>query len=368
MTILSVRAIETKPIIKTLNRTEITITNDKVTKLKHSPFFILNPTSKKDMNFLRDYLLELKNSEKSLLTLGGICFRAFEYDSIFEDVKDNNQLDLNFKRLNETYKHIENSIFKFIEPSTNLYRDRFSSSIKKYCKLEKIPFYLLEHLKYIIDKKNKDENLDEMHLRFWKSLFLIDKKKGRKKSLHFIKWHESIQKNRGADIFIPPTPYIKEIGGDFLVEKAIEINSDANDIIDGDVATYFEFDIEIFRNMNLINRILNYISENPNKCKFTMFKIHNIDKILSKGYGLSTLEHFELFLRTLKSIKENKKSVFGVINGDMVFDSGSRIKHGCYRNDSSNLVIWLLLLNSFILILILWGKQLNKSSLQNKPK
>jgi len=228
-------------------------------------------------------------------------------NQLVDEIRNKNQLDLNFKRQNESYLNIDKYLFKFIEPATSLYRDRYTNSIKKYLKLEKIPDYLVNHLNNLIDERNKNINIDSAHISFWKNIFSKDKKTGRTKSLHFIKWHESLQKSREADIFLPPTPYIKEAGGEFLVEKAIEINTDAFDLIVGDVATYFEFDIEIFRNINIINRILNYISENPNKCRFVLFKIHNIDKILMKG-ELSCLGKINIVLFTTREHLNPKKS------------------------------------------------------------
>jgi len=131
MTKLLLKSVNVKPEIKNLTRTEITLINKTKTKLKYSPFFVLNPTIKKDMNLLCDYLTYLKKENISLKNLGGLSFRVFEHDFLVNEIKNKNQLDLNFKLLNESYLNLEKYFFKFIEPATSLYRNRYKDSIKK---------------------------------------------------------------------------------------------------------------------------------------------------------------------------------------------------------------------------------------------
>jgi len=164
-----------------------------------------------------------------------------------------------------------------------------------------------------LPKENPD--LDATHISFWRDLSQEMNVDERGKLAHFIEWHYNLQHDRGADIFLPPVPYVTLKGVEFLIGKAIEINILAQDMIDGDVATYFSIDAEVFKNREAVERILNYIYKNPNKCRFVIFEIHNPEKILQPGFGLSSLEHLALFLRTIKSMKETTTRIFGLLNG-----------------------------------------------------
>lgn len=90
MTKLLINSIKLNPEVKNLARTEITLVNDTKTKIKHSPFFVVNPTSIKDMNLLCDYLNDLTTKDKSLKNFGGVSYRVFEYDAIVQEIKSKN--------------------------------------------------------------------------------------------------------------------------------------------------------------------------------------------------------------------------------------------------------------------------------------
>lgn len=74
---------------------------------------------------------------------------------------------------------------------------------------------------------------------------------------------------------------------------------------------------DVFKMTNAIVRILDYISKNPNKSGFTVFKLIDIDRIAMPGYPPMARRNFELFLKTIKKMKDEDKTsrIFGLING-----------------------------------------------------
>jgi hypothetical protein len=282
-------------------------------KIIGTPFFNLNPTSQTDMDILCEHIRFLGKHGIDMNFLGGLGFRIFDYDKIVRKQKKLlNQLDLNNLRLTSVSEHLLKTKFIFIDPSTRLYRDRFYHMIKDYMKLN-IPDYLKQHFQKLLSLPYMTENLDIAHIKFWRDMSKIDDDNKTDKTAHFIKWHYDQVKGK-SDIFLPPVPYITLNGCDFLVKKTLEINLDAWDLIDDDVATFFNMDAEVFRNKEAVESIINYIVNNPNKSKFVIFNIHNANKILSPSYGLSSMENFGLFLKAIKNIRERADRIFGLLN------------------------------------------------------
>lgn len=113
---------------------------------------------------------------------------------------------------------------------------------------------------------------------------------------------------------IPPAPYVSNKSPN-LIDRAIEMNHDARDFIkDGEVCTAFTIDMDLFNNRQAIEKVTNYLDQLPTRV--TAFKFFDPTKILKIGFGQYAKRNFELFLRVIKSIKEEYPSrVFGVLDG-----------------------------------------------------
>lgn len=280
-------------------------------KIQRTPFFVPMPNNAVDMDLTCDVLHPNKflssDGNEEVDFIGAIIFRLMEHDDILRN-KENQLHQLNLftdKTVAEGYKYIKQMKFKFIDPSTELYRNRSRPLIEKYLKLDKIPEYLTQHL---VELSNVDSNnLDMVHEKFWDIIFTENR------AAHFIKWHFNQQNDRKADVFIPPVPLINPKNREILVNKAIEINSDALEIVGESAASHFIIDVQLFRHREAIQKIAEYISYI--NTKFNIIKILNSNKIVEKGFGQDARDNFELFLRVIKSIKEeNPNRVFGIIS------------------------------------------------------
>lgn len=288
-------------------------------KLHVSPFVVANPVTSTDLDILTTMA---PKSGVNLDCLGGVVYRIFEHDTIVgKKIKFVDQYDLKKRIVVSNFVHLNESRIKFIDPAMELLRKRYKSYIRRYKMLKGIPDYLLRYLTEFEMADRKSTDFDALHIRFWRRLFqkIADERgTGRSKIAHFVKWQDERQRGMGSDIFLPPTPFIGVSGCEYLVEKAIEINRDASDLVDRDVATFFNMDSQVFRKREILMRVLDYVDQKPGKCVFNIFKIWNIDDIVKPGFGESARRNFELFLRVIKSMKDESKGeskVFGLLNG-----------------------------------------------------
>lgn len=299
------------PIQETIKRDVVEI-NNKHIKL---PFFSVIPLSATDLKLVLDefdpnVLMKDSADGEEVDFLNAVSYRVFEYDNVVrEQKKILNQLTIS--RSVSTFKYFTQTKLKLIEPSTELYRLRYRGYLKQYSALEEIPTYFKDYLTKLIF--NDKLNLDIEHENFWESLF-TSKEKGTSKSAHFLRWHWKRQQTRGADLFIPPTPYIS-IKTPSLINRAMEMNLDARDFIkDGEVSTTFNIDMDLFNNKDAIEKITNYFDQAPTRV--TLFKFVDPTKILKIGFGQYARRNFELFLKVINSIKEEQpKRIFGVLDG-----------------------------------------------------
>jgi hypothetical protein len=282
-------------------------------KFQKTPFFAPKPRSATDMELVCEImnpnnLLSKEENEVETDFFGAVVYNITDHDFLLKDKENQlHQLGLFTNKTGEKgYKYIKQSKFKFIDPLTELYRNRSYPTIKRYLSLQKVPNYLS---KYFAELSNADKDtLDVTHNNFWHNLFENNL------NAHFIKWHLSQQEERHADIFIPPVPFVNYKSRDFLLNKAIEINSDSLELVGETSATYFPIDIQLFRYRDSIQKILEYVDYI--NTKFTVFKIMNADAILGQGFGQDARRNFELFLKVIKNIKEsNPGRVFGLLNG-----------------------------------------------------
>ncbi len=228
-------------------------------KFQRTPFFVPMPTTPVDMGLVCEVLnpnnlLPSEGSNEETDFFGAVLYRIFDHDNLIKNRENQvNQLGLfTNKTLEQGYRYLKQSKFKFIDPSTELFRNRFQTNIKKYKLLDKIPDYLS---KYLTELSNADKNeLDLTHNNFWNRLF------NENRTAHFIKWHLSQQQEMGADIFIPPVPYVNYKSRYFLLNKAIEINSDSLELVGEISATFFSIDVQMFRCRDSIKKILDYLS------------------------------------------------------------------------------------------------------------
>ena len=294
---------------KAITRPVIEI-NGKYVKL---PFFSAIPQSATDLRLILeefdpDKLIE-DESIGEVDFLNALSYRLFEHDKIVREQSNRiGQLTLDSKI--SMFRYVQQTKLKLIDPSTELYRHRYKGYLKPYAALKDLPPYFGEYLKKIISRSSLDMNSE--HENFWNSLF-TSKRKGTK-SAHFLRWHWEIQKNRGADIFIPPTPYVSN-KFPRLIDRAIEMNYDAHDFIkDEEVSTAFVIDMDLFNDKKAIDKLTNYFDQVPNR--ITMFKLFEPTKMLRVGFGQYARQNFEFFLRAVLSIKEEQPArVFGLLDG-----------------------------------------------------
>ncbi len=299
------------PIQERITRPVIEV-NGKHIKL---PFFSVIPLSATDLKLVLDVfdpneLMKDNKDGNEVDFLNAVSYRLFEHDNVVrEQRKTISQLTLGSTV--PTYKYIEQTKLKIIEPATELYRHRYKGYLKQYAALEEIPTYFKDYLTKIV--ANDELDMDIEHENFWNTLF-TSKEKGTLKSAHFLRWHWKRQQSRGADVCIPPTPYVSNKSSE-LINKSIEMNHDARDFIkDGEVCTAFTVDMDLFNNKQAIEKLTNYLDQTPTR--ITVFKFFDPTKILKIGFGQYARRNFELFLRVIRSIKEEHPNrIFGVLDG-----------------------------------------------------
>jgi hypothetical protein len=279
------------------------------------PFFSVIPQSATDLKIVfeefdpKQLMIESQNGEE-VDFLNAIAYRVFEYDSIVrEHTKAVHQITLS--NTISTFKYFNQAKLKLIDPATELFRLRYRNYLREYSALEQLPEYFKEYLTKLL--LNDDVDLENEHNAFWNSLFTTTQQ-GTLKSAHFSRWQWKLQQSRGADVFIPPVPYVS-IKTPSLIDKALEMNLDARDFVkDGEVTTAFVIDVDLFNSKDAIEKITSHLDKAPTK--LTLFKFVNPTKILANGFGQYAKKNFELFLRVIKSIKEEQpERIFGVMDG-----------------------------------------------------
>ena len=302
----------TKSVQERITRTSIEV-NGKHIKL---PFFSAIPLSATDLKLLLEEFnpaeLMAGNEQGSEVDfLNAVSYRVFEHDTVVREQRKSLSALTLFKTVS-AYKYTEQTKLKIIDPATELYRHRYTDYLKQYLTIEDIPPYFKHYLLKMISSDDKFAR-DADHENFWNSLF-TGKENGTLKSAHFLQWHWKRQKGMGADVFIPPVPYVSNKSPE-LIDRAIEMNHDAQDFIkDGEVCTTFIINMDLFNNKEAINKLTTYLDKT--RTRITVFKFFDPTKILEIGFGQYARNNFELFLRVIRSIKEGKpKKVFGVLDG-----------------------------------------------------
>lgn len=302
----------TKSIQERITRPSIEV-NGKHIKL---PCFSVLPLTAKDLKLLLEEfnpadLMDGNEQGSEVDFLNAVSYRIFEHDTVVREQRKSLSALTLFKTVS-AYKYTEQTKLKIIDPATELYRHRYTGYLKQYLALEDIPAYFKPYLLQMINSGDKFDK-DAAHENFWNSLF-TGKENGTLKSAHFLQWHWKRQKSRRADVFIPPVPYVSNKSPD-LIDRAIEMNNDAREFIkDGEVCTTFIIDMDLFNNKEAIEKLTNYLDITP--ARIAVFKFFDPTKILKIGFGQYARNNFELFLKVIKSIKEEEpKRVFGVLNG-----------------------------------------------------
>ncbi|ODS36161.1 hypothetical protein BEH94_08440 [Candidatus Altiarchaeales archaeon WOR_SM1_SCG] len=287
-------------------------------KLVTFPFFTVGMQSKTDLDLLCDLIGMGGDLMKFTNSIQAVSYRVFEHDKVVRHREYNlKQYNLNLNIVDKSYAQVNNAI-KFVDPATDVFRLNYSKYIDEYLTIDKnIPKYFQVYLKQIKENSEKDkkerEDYDLLHIRFWKGLF---ENSGRINVGHFIKWSEYLQKERKADIFIAPTPYIKQESCEFLLEKAIDINRKSHDLVTGDVADSFFIDAGIFQNKKLIERLVDYLGITPSE--MILFKINGYENLVNRVYGSYALKNFKFLLNTIKTdyrYFKNKVRSYGLLNG-----------------------------------------------------
>ena len=106
-------------------------------KFQRTPFFVPMPTTLVDMELICEVLnpnnlLPEEGSNEETDFFGAVLYRIFDHDDLTKD-KENQLHQLGLftnKTLEQGYRYIKQSKFKFIDPSTELFRNRFQSNYK----------------------------------------------------------------------------------------------------------------------------------------------------------------------------------------------------------------------------------------------
>jgi hypothetical protein len=285
-------------------------------KLVKTPFYAPMPNNTTDMSILcemmdRDKIETIGKEGEEVDFVGAVVYRVMEHDKVIaeQEALRAQQLITTEQSLPKSYVTLSSMKIKLIDPCTEFYRKRMRPIIATYQNLP-LPAYLQDYLENL--NRVHESLLTQTHINFWRSLF---KKEGETaKIAHFIKWHEATQSQRKADVFIPPVPYIDHHSKNELLRLAMEINSDALNLVGEKAAVYFNFNADMFRDKQFVSEVCEFI-ERAN-AKFNVFKILDADKIIGKGFGQDAKQNFQIFLRTIKSLKdEDSEKIFGLLCG-----------------------------------------------------
>lgn len=279
-----------------------------------TPTFGSSPTSHTELDILCDVVGLQSEELETTNYMKIICNRIYDNSTIVSDYLSQDSLGryTNTKYSNcEIYRNIEKTRIKLVDPSPPILRNR-GEYIKKLLRMSP-PDYLRAYIQEF--QRVDSSRLGSAYKNFWSKLEESTGGRGKTNLGHFIDWFDSLEQRMGSDIFLPPVPHITVENADYLTDIALKINQTAYDLSSRDTATYISLDAGVFRNRECIEKILGYISGNKNKCKINIFYISKHEELFKPGFGESGRKIFELFLQTVKSLRQNPTNpqVFGTL-------------------------------------------------------
>ena len=267
-------------------------------------------------NFIAKEMLEYDGKE----FVSAMAYKINEYNRIRREyLKNIGQKTLSSERLAYSMlTYLDKIKIKIIDPNTEFLRIGNRKSYRDFLKLKAPDYFMtyLENRRNAKSKNNLTELLEDLHFKFWDSLFLESDVKGKILAPHLIDWFkEKEMKEMGADIFLPPVPFVKNNKTkDRFIRFSKQINEISYDFYGEKSAFYLIFDAELFKNAEAIENIANMIAESKNK--FIIFKILGIKKITELGFGDHSKKNFEYFLKVINDVKSiNPDKVIGFLDG-----------------------------------------------------
>jgi hypothetical protein len=287
------------------------------------PFQISMPNTSSDFKVICDVLepsfisQEMKEYEGKDF-ISAIAYKINEFHKIRRDyIKHFNQTSLLTQRLGyQMLTYLDKIKLILIEPNTEFLRIGDRKRFSNFLKLDP-PDYLKEYFlkrKAINDKTGKE--FENLHTKFWESLFIGSKIRGKEDITHFISWdREKTVNGMGSDKFIPPVPYIKNTNSkNEFIKFTKDINDTAYELYGDESAFYVIFDMDLFRDLSAIEQIAGIIDEAKNN--FIIIKILGIRRINDVGFGDYAKRNLEYFLKVLSFLKSIKpEKIIGLLDG-----------------------------------------------------
>ncbi|MDD5111117.1 MAG: hypothetical protein PHG85_01070 [Candidatus Altiarchaeota archaeon] len=287
-------------------------------KLVHTPFVNFVPTSKNDVELLLETIKKSNDEHYFVDRVQAVTYRVFDEERIFGGLTK--KVTQNQSPSPITIKSDENALrymdgwLRFIDPCTNFYRKRYNGYTIGFLKLKSIPSYVERYFQKL--NRCEKDSLDECHSQFWETLSKPNSEGITQETLSkLIIWNAKLQKDKNADIFLPPSPFISLTYCQELAKIAIEVNKDAQELVSWDTATFFNIDASTFQDKPTIQMILNYIADTNNPTPLTVFKLNDAKKLSDLTYGEHALNNFEFFLKVLYEIKNDyPPKIIGLLN------------------------------------------------------
>lgn len=276
-----------------------------------APFFCENVSTAEGLGLVCEMGGYSTQEKDTLNFLGATMYNIYNYDTVTSSWRSSvNQATLMGKRVGAEFKQIDEGKLKLIDPNVELYGMSFKQPLYQYMRL-KPPTFLLEHMKKLV---SKDAKSDQLHEAFWNGLFPSGDTE-RADAARLIKWSERQERKDGADVYIPTVPSLKAKNCGTLTDKAIAMNNMASDIVNGDVATYFSLCADTFDNRAAIQDILNCIVDSKNR--IAVLKFIDPQNFVNISFSEHAQDNLSLFLKTLKLQNQSRDSpmLIGTLNG-----------------------------------------------------
>lgn len=259
-----------------------------------------------------DIFMNLSVTSASTEHLGTYVMRIFDaVEILLPLIKSKGQINLEKKLTNELFNNFRKRTISLVEPAMEyLLHEFYFESFLRVSK--KVPFSrpVINYLKL---RESRKKNIDASEYKRWKrayhTKFWYDLDRNPRRRNDMIGDFFKLESMCGSDVLIPPVPFISSNG---LLDIALRINRISRAIATnrGECATYFLLQKSVLRNETMLNRIINFMENDPST--LTIFKFKNL--ALWESGNIIEKELYGKLMETMARIKEgNSKKLFMIL-------------------------------------------------------
>jgi hypothetical protein len=288
--------------------TQVTI-NDKVILTPNFCTLVQNET---ELNSLIN--LSLLSETKYL---GTYTVRIFDAPkTVIPRLENKKQVSLtNLQSIEELFVKFSSKNVLIIDPALEyllyeFHANKFGNAINE---VKRTPKQLDVLLQYLKEREDKKATVGESEYEVWKKAFHkqfwyeLDRDQSERNK--FIGDYLDAEEYCGSEVMLPPVPIVDSIG---MLDIAVSINEFAKTIAPRTrpCATYLLFQKALLSNDALVEKVSNYIENNPTQ--LTFLKIKNLD--LWTSGGVQQKENYKKIMDSMyKARRENPDKIFAIL-------------------------------------------------------